>query len=569
MRGLNNRFARGSKLKDSLDDQIVELWKELNPSTAYTLGWNEFAGRLAIPSKQNIQQALKKIRELRSRTENELQEKILDGMEVGLEFNEPQPVLDDILNTIFNHLTKEGVNEKHLLSLLSYASMALDSTSERFKLEDVPIAVKALTLYRLDGVMEILDAVKQATKSKKLKAECQGLKEKAKKFVAAFKLDGFGNGTFEEVEKIFKKHGFDLGRKGFYPVVLKTAFDYYETPEELENKALLWLDEELPKYRAVLKKLANYYECEATTEAVEKKIVERNNLKPKDLIKVVNSIRTIIQRFVDRYIVNINKKYRTKVIETPSYLTAVLPTAAAGFFDTFTKNPFQLHFITTDPKRDPAKSVSQLIDLLVHEEYGHCVHHSNSALRHGGNASPLELISTTHQGPITEGLSFNREREFLEMVKKLEGKTRLTKIEKEYVSLMGRYGGLRLVNLELELEIRKWRLIRFLRVIGDVRINSGKQGLIEFIDWAHAYTGVPRSNMFYQLFPAHEGIFPGYATCYAVVGEEIRSLEEKIKDDNARVRFSTYLTGIGYPPRSIYRRKLEDFVARLKIITQD
>jgi hypothetical protein len=96
-------------------------------------------------------------------------------------------------------------------------------------------------------------------------------------------------------------------------------------------------------------------------------------------------------------------------------------------------------------------------------------------------------------------------------------------------------------------------------VIGDVRINTGRQGLLEFVDWAHRRTGVPRSSVFYQLFPAHEGMFPGYATAYAVVGEEIHSIEAKIKDDRKRIRFSTYMTGMGYPPRSIYIKRLEQF----------
>jgi len=128
---------------------------------------------------------------------------------------------------------------------------------------------------------------------------------------------------------------------------------------------------------------------------------------------------------------------------------------------------------------------------------------------------------------------------------------------------MEKFGGLHQMNLEVELIVRKWRLIRFLRVIGDVRINSGKQGLFEFVDWANRHTDVPRSNVYYQLFPAHEGMFPGYATFYAVVGEEIRSIEEKINNDRSRVDFSTYLTGIGYPPRSVYMKKLKQFAAKL------
>jgi hypothetical protein len=59
-------------------------------------------------------------------------------------------------------------------------------------------------------------------------------------------------------------------------------------------------------------------------------------------------------------------------------------------------------------------------------------------------------------------------------------------------------------------------------------------------------------------------MFPGYATSYAVVGEEIRFIEEGLRDPKKRIKFSTYLTGIGYPPRSIYRKRLEDFAAALQ-----
>ncbi|MBI3116937.1 MAG: hypothetical protein HYZ12_06345 [Thaumarchaeota archaeon] len=548
----------------ALDREIIGLWKELSPSGAYTLGWNSCAGKLFVPTRQNIADALVRIGALKGKAENELQRKVLNGMETALQFEEPQPVLDDILGTTFNHLTKEGVKQEHLLSLFDYASRALDATEERFRGREVPTGVRALTLYRLDGVIEILDAIRGATKSRRLKDACKKLGDKTRRFVALFNLDGFGKGTFEEVEKVFQKYPFKLGRESYYPVALKEAFDYSETPEELEGKALSWIDEEMPKYRVVVKKLAAHYRCAADTETVEKKVAQKDKLRPADLVRLTNSIRRTVQRFVDKNVVRINKKYDTKVIETPPYLSGVLPTGAASFFDTFTKRPFQLYFVTTDHRRDPPKTVAQLLDLLVHEEYGHCVNNSNSALHFGGNASDLELIGTTHQGPVTEGLSFNREREFLEAVKKLEAKSTLTKVESEYVKLMKQFGGLELVNLEVELLVRKWRLIRFLRVVGDVRINSGKQSLFDFVDWANRHTDVPRSNIYYQLFPAHEGMFPGYATFYAVVGEEIRSIEEQIRDDRKRIAFSTYLTGIGYPPRSIYRRKLEEFVAKLE-----
>jgi hypothetical protein len=547
----------------SLDDEIVQLWKELAPSGAYTCGFEEYAGKLFIPSEENIRSGLERVRALRRRAENDLQSRVLDSMEVTLSFDEPQPVLDDIVGAIFNHLTKEGVNEKHLSSLVSDAIKAIDVTQKRFSKKEVPAAVKALTLYRLDGVVEVVDAISGQIKGKELKRDCERLKERAKRFVALFELKGFGKGTFDEVEGVFKKTKFALGRERFYRVALENGFDYAETPDGLEKKALAWLGGELPRYRSVTKRLAKEYRCEATPEAVEKHLVDRARLKPKDLLRVTNSMRKVIQAFVDEDVVRINKKYKTKVIETPKYLAGMLPTGAASFFDTFTRKPFQLYFLTTDPKRDPAKSVSQLMDLLVHEEYGHCVNHSNTVLHFGGRASKLEMLPTLLQAPVTEGLSFNREREFLEASMRLEDKEVLTKAEKAYVALLEKYGGLRLINAELEFQTRKWRLIRFLRVIGDVRINTGKQTLFEFIDWANAHTGVPKSNVYYQLFPAHEGMFPGYATAYAVVGEEIHAIEDTIEDDKGRVKFSTYLTGVGFPPRSMYRKMLEDFAAGL------
>jgi hypothetical protein len=167
-------------------------------------------------------------------------------------------------------------------------------------------------------------------------------------------------------------------------------------------------------------------------------------------------------------------------------------------------------------------------------------------------------------GPISEGLSFNREIEFMEASLALEGKERLTPAERAYVRLLENYGGLKQVNLEIEFICRRWRITRFLRVIGDVWVNTGKRSLLDFVDWAYEKTGVPRSSVYFQLFPAHVGIFPGYATCYAVVGQEIRAMETKIKDSKKRVRFSTYLCSIGFPPRSMYRKLLAERANRLK-----
>ncbi len=229
-----------------LDDEIVRVYKETSPSSAYLLGWNEYAGKLFIPSEARIKAALAKVRALKSRARTDVQKKVLNSMETTLLFDEPQPVLDDVVGTIFGHLTKEGLNVAHMQSLLSDAYLAIEETAQRFTRREVPAAVRALTLYRLNGIIEILDSVKNATKDGRLKDECDRVKEKAKQFVEMFKLEGFGEGTFDDIERVFRKYRFELGREKFYPDALKNALDYNETPEELEQKALAWLDDELP-----------------------------------------------------------------------------------------------------------------------------------------------------------------------------------------------------------------------------------------------------------------------------------------------------------------------------------
>src|SRR5215467_12425350 len=260
-----------------LDTQILDFIKEVNPSGAYLMGFNDKAGQLFIASEDNLRSALRRLRSLRAKATTDLQKMILDSLETALLFDEPQPVLDDILGTIFAHLVKEGVNDDHMISLFDYAMKDLEACTERFSGKDIPVAVKALTMYRLDGVLEIIDTVRGETKSPKVKKACDSLRRSVSEYVKLFQLEGWGKGEFSNVEKIFTESGFDLARQNFYPDALRKAYDYTETPEELEKNAISWIDEELPKFRKVTSKLAKKFGCDPTPELVEAKINARTN----------------------------------------------------------------------------------------------------------------------------------------------------------------------------------------------------------------------------------------------------------------------------------------------------
>lgn len=552
--------------KSTTDEQILKVWKDLYPSEAYSQGFNDCAGRLFVPSNTNVNEGIRTITELKNSCD-ELQIKILESIEVSLELlsREPQIAFRQITQAISDHLLKETTNEQHLISLLEQSECAIRATSERFVRRSIPSGLRIYTLLSVNALSGMLEGLRSGKASSKLMDHCTLLIQLLQEVKVQFHIEGFVNGKFEEIEQITQNYGFDLDRADFYPSVLKKAFDYFETPDELEQKALSWLSEEIQKFGYVVSEIASIYGCDANAEVVEKKVIENPSLKASGIVSTIKSVRNIVEALVKERVVGINKNYDTRVEPTPAYFTRFWPGGIVNGFDIFTRQ-FNIWYMTTDDSDGrfvAATSVSELLDMILHEMYGHCLHFSNSAFHFAENPRLIELISTPHQGPISEGISLNREREFIEVTKSLERRGQLTRAESGYVDLMESYGGLHLMNLQFEFAVRQWRLLRFLRVIGSVRVNMKKQSLLEFLSWASDYTKISRRKLWFEIFPTHEAQFPGYATTYAVVEEEIRSIEDNLEEESKKVSFSTYICSLGFPPRSIFRKRMEEFAKNL------
>src|SRR5207245_4220399 len=104
--------------------------------------------------------------------------------------------------------------------------------------------------------------------------------------------------------------------------------------------------------------------------------------------------------------------YATEIIETPPYLANSTPSGAAYGLDTLTDHSREIFLATTDERSAARPCPGELLNLLVHEEYGHCVHGSNSANKFAGSPDLLSLIASTFQC-VSEGIAFQRELEFL------------------------------------------------------------------------------------------------------------------------------------------------------------
>ncbi|TMI18897.1 hypothetical protein E6H32_04070 [Candidatus Bathyarchaeota archaeon] len=551
------------KPASSVESEIFDLFKEFDPSGAYINGLNEYVGKIFIPSKRNLEKFSRRVDELRLKAENKSQLKFLESAAAWAGLVEPHMVPESVLNAYFGYMIKEGIIDSHMKALTRNGIKALETATVESAGRNWPTGLRLLTLIRCDGLQEIIRTIKKETSDKQLKEGLDDLSQVTRKYASIFRVKGFKNQGFDEVYKIIKREGADLGRKEIYAQALQRLWDYSETPGELEEKGLKYLDRELPKFQRMTARLAKKYGVSANAEKVSQAIKAKRAVKVNEIIPYLAQLRKIVVKVANKSIVKVNPHYDAKVIETPSYLTAIFPSGGAFFFDTLTNKPQQLFICTTDPRRDPSTAPGELLNLLVHEEYGHCVHASNSSFAYGAKPSLVDMMWSPLGGAISEGISFQREIEFQDVMDKMKTRKGLSSDEKALVNFYEKHGGFDAIAEEYEFYTWMWRIVRFLRIIGDSRINSGKQDLVDFIEWASKKTGLSKSMVYHQLFPAHQGNGPGYASTYAIVGESIREIQNKaVRNGKKLLDFNTYACSMGFPARTIFEDKLRAFATK-------
>ena len=546
-----------------VESEIFEFFKESDPAGAYINGLKEYAGKIFIPSKRNLEKFSRRTDELRLKAENKSQLKVLDSFAAWFGLAEPHMVPEAVLNAYFGYLIKEGLIDSHMKALTRNGIRAVEAGAVEAAGKNWPTGLRLLTLIRTEGLQEIIRTIKKETQDKQLKESLDELSMATRKFASIFRVKGFKNQGFDEVYKIIKKQGADLGRKEIYAQALQRLWDYSETPTELEEKGLKYLDRELPKFQRMTAKLAKKYGVPAKAEEVSKIIKAKRSVKVNEIIPYLAALRNRVVKVTNKSIVKVNPRYAARVMETPLYLSAVFPSGGAFFFDTFTEKPKQVFICTTDPRRDPSTAPGELLNLLVHEEYGHCVHASNSGVGYGAKPTLVDMLWSPLGGAISEGISFQREIEFMDVLEKVKTRKGLNSDEKSLVTFYEKHGGFDAIVEEYEFYTWMWRIVRFLRIIGDARINSGKQSLVDFIDWANKKTGLSKSMVYHQLFPAHQGNGPGYASTYAIVGESIREIQNKaVRNGKKLLDFNTYACSMGFPARTIFEDRLRTFATK-------
>jgi hypothetical protein len=545
----------------TIEDEIYEVWKEINPSDAFRQGLSEYAGKLFVPTPENKERMLQKVNEIMGKTDDPVLQGFLRSLVGTLEYHEVPNDLSDILWTVFGHLIKEGINPQHLISLLNDADRILDNAMEVYDLGGLPLVVKIILMNKCGGILGLFNEIAKETTDEQLKERIKDISGKVASFKELVMVEGIDKGDYSEVFPVLEgQDSLDMGRMNFYPQLIKDFYDFYETPDEIEEKALSWLENELPNLQATAVELAGIYGTPSAIETIDSEVAKQSSLEKSKLLDFINSFRDKTRVVMEDHLVKVNPGYDTRIIPTPDYLVNFIPTAAMTTFDTLTDKPFNLFFVTTDEKRSPASSVPDIFQLIIHEEYGHCVNFSNSAVGFAAQPTLIENLNSKLHYPISEGISFHRELESMVLLEDLVSRSPedLSEAEKAFLDTLAEYGDLKTLFLESKFVLYKWRIMRFLRAISDPRINMNRQTLPEFVEWASEKTGFAKKTIYDQLFIFQE--HPGYAPCYSIAGMALKEIQEEARKKGKDIlEFNTVASSLGFPPRTVWEERLRNF----------
>ncbi len=126
-----------------VEAEIFEFFKEFDPTSAYLNGLKEYAGKLFIPSRRNLERFSGRVEELRLKAENKSQEKALDSVSASYTLGEPHGV---------SEMIKEGIVPSHLRPLTKNGIRAIETGIIEKSGKDWPTGLRILALVRCDGL---------------------------------------------------------------------------------------------------------------------------------------------------------------------------------------------------------------------------------------------------------------------------------------------------------------------------------------------------------------------------------------------------------------------------------
>jgi len=198
-----------------------------------------------------------------------------------------------------------------------------------------------------------------------------------------------------------------------------------------------------------------------------------------------------------------------------------------------------------------------LLNVLVHE----ATHAYQPIILAGQSHLPAFSKLRSLLGiPFMEASAFHRELEVFEALKAAVDKGRLrNEVENEFLSTFDASKFSNRIDVDcFELETRVWRVMRALRSLCDVEVNSGRKTYVEFINWAVEKSGLKKQFIHDECFTFLSS--PGYTPSYSFCGGQYADIQERAESaDINRLDFNTQANAMGLWPWPLCVRKMENF----------
>lgn len=526
------------------DSETFELWKGLIPAESYKSGSDEVGGVLFIPTRNNIVTKRREIDSIWRSTEDATIRSLLRRARCYLDLKEPYKAPMDIVNTLTIHLVKGGIENPFLQILLHNSAIYMEHAISELKIPRWPVETQVLSLYQAGILGSMLTSLK---KGGHLDQELDDLIDEVHRFEDIFPLHDITGRNFGEMISYMGEGDGHLGRRDIFPRVLSEMFALPDRHDVVEEKILLELYKEIPRLKRASFEVKEMYNTSMDSEDIADAIAKEKVIKEDRLIQTIERLKGRLVFWGVRRVIDYPHERDTGLIETPEYLRSVIGSGRYMNMNGLTGKPVNDLYITTDRGSKRPWSFPEIFHLLIIEELGYRAHYLNTFLRPYRGVMEIERIHGPIMTSTMDAFVDIHQLDVITLMKDMVDRSKeLLPGERRLIDHIEESYPMKELLAELEFLISRKRIIGLLSGVADIRINTGKQSIPEFLRWANIITGMEKSAVMEAV--TGPALSPGHHAHQQIISIELKELSGSMRSHGVSLKdFNTLSTRMGFP----------------------
>jgi hypothetical protein len=541
---------------------VLEILRTYDPVEGYAAGVAECQGRVFIPTEEatndltaRISAAEQRLSEIDDVGERTACGKWLDAIRFSLSLESPAAQLMSCANALLVVFIKNDQRQAFVPTLLSNIASALELENSKwqghtFSGEESKAVADGAGL--LNAMLELI--LKQTPE---VQPAIEEVRKRAQRFQSMFPTPP--SGDLDELFSFFQSHpAASKPSATVFSGIIEQMYDYGANASDLLERSREMLKAELQLIAELRPQLVTHLGLEPkdTLGDVYEKLTGKYQIadidcSPEAVLNEAEKMMKAVNQYLDRYIQDIPDR-RVTLRPTPDYLQNLVTSGGTVAVDYLSREPKAFIFITEQKNT----SWLTLLNVLVHE----ATHaYQPIILNHLRSVPELGKLRNWMGIPFMEATAFHREFEIFEAVKKAAQKRHLDPVENQFLKIFDapKFELEDDVN-SFELETRVWRVMRALRTICDVEVNSGCKTYVEFVNWAVSASGLKKQFI-------HENCFtflvsPGYTPSYSFCGGIYADLQSAAALRGVcQFDFNTQANGMGLWAWTLCETKMQGF----------